>query len=122
MRHKRQTIMRTLVILSICLFLSNKEFSQNNSIKTFTLIVKGNCEECKERIENASDIKGVKFSKWNATTKILSVTYNSEKVKVEQIKQAILSSGHDLDSLAAPLTSYNKLPACCKYRDKKCEK
>ena len=38
-----------------------------------------------------------------------------------QIKNAVVSKGHDADTLKAQEIIYNKLPACCKYRNNKCE-
>ena len=111
--------MRTLFILSICL-ISRLSYSQTG-IKTDTFVVSGNCEQCKERIENAADIKGVKILTWNAKTQIATVKYNSEKVTLTQIEEAIAAKGHDVGPIKATDASYSKLPKCCKYRDGKHE-
>jgi copper chaperone CopZ len=95
--------------------------AQDTGVKTATFSVKGNCEECKKRIENAADIKGVKLAEWNEKKQVLSVTYNAAKVSVEQIEKAIAASGHDTKNAQSSSAAYNKLPDCCKYRDKKCE-
>ena len=50
--------MKTL-ISAIVLFFALNINAQNTTV-TQTFSVKGNCEQCKERIENAADIKGVK--------------------------------------------------------------
>lgn len=105
------------IFLVIGLLLSAFTYSQTTGILTTTLAVKGNCEQCKERIENAADIKGVKNAKWDAKTQILTVTFNSEKTSAEKIQQAIAKSGHDSGSEKAPDQAYQKLPDCCKYRD-----
>jgi len=94
--------------------------AQENSIKTATFQVKGNCGECKDRIENAADIKGVKLATWSDKTQILSVTYNSAKVSEEEIEKAIAAKGHDTRNVKSTDAAYKKLPDCCKYRDKKC--
>jgi periplasmic mercuric ion binding protein len=90
-------------------------------VKTVTFTVKGNCEQCKARIENAADIKGVKFCSWDEKTHIATVTYKPEKVTLEQIQKAIAASGHDAAEVKAEDAAYKKLPDCCKYRDGKCE-
>ena len=113
--------MRTIIVICISLFISLSSFSQEKSVKTITISVKGNCEECKARIENAADIKGVKICSWNEDTQIASITYRSDKVTPEQIEKAIAASGHDAGTLKGDDKSYAKLPSCCKYRDKKCE-
>lgn len=108
-------------ILFISIFISLHSFAQNNSIVTATLSVRGNCEECKNRIENAADIKNVKLAVWDEAKQILTVTYKSDKVTLEQIEKKIASSGHDTGNLKGDDLRYKKLPSCCKYRDKKCE-
>ncbi len=105
----------------ISLFISLSGLAQDNTVKTATILVKGNCEECKERIENAADIKGVKISSWDEKTQILTVTYKSDKVSLVQIEKAIAVSGHDAADIKAGDASYKKLPSCCKYRDRACE-
>ncbi len=114
--------MRTLLIGVISLFISLSGFAQDTTVKTSTISVKGNCEECKKRIENAADIKGVKFSSWNEDKQVITVTYKSDKVTLEQIEKAIAASGHDVANLKGNEANYKKLPECCKYRDKACEK
>jgi mercuric ion binding protein len=114
--------MRTLFLGIISLLISLSSFAQAGAVKTETIAVKGNCEECKKRIENAADIKGVKFSSWNEKQQLLTVTYKPDKVTLEQIEKAIAGSGHDAANIKSDDANYNKLPACCKYRDKQCEK
>ena len=108
-----------LVLLLAALFAT----AQNNhkEIKTVTFSVKGNCEQCKKRIENAADIKGVKQSEWDVKTQTIKVIFRADKVSEQQIKEAIAKAGHDVDGVKAPDENYSKLPSCCKYRDKKCE-
>lgn len=105
------------LFLVLGLLISFSLFSQKAAIKTETISVKGNCGQCKERIENAIDIKGVKVGNWDKKTQILTVTYNSEKVTIEKIQQAITKAGHDTGNEKANDKSYQSLPECCKYRD-----
>ena len=51
--------MKKLIIIAICFIAFG--IKAQTTVKTITLAVKGNCEQCKERIENAADIKGVKI-------------------------------------------------------------
>ena len=92
------------------------------SVKTITLNVAGNCGECKERIENAADIKGVKICTWDSKTKVAKITYDPTKTSPEQIELDIASAGHDTPGKKATADAYKKLPNCCRYRDGKCEK
>lgn len=112
--------MRT-IILFICLLVTLTTNAQDKSVTTATIAVKGNCEECKARIENAADIKGVKLAVWDEVTQAVTVTYKTDKVTLEQIEKAIAASGHDVGAIKGNDVKYKKLPECCKYRDKKCE-
>src|ERR1700743_1969645 len=94
--------------------------AQNKTLATATISVKGNCEECKKRIENAADIKGVKFSEWNEEKQLITVTYRTDKVTLDEIEKRIAASGHDTGNLHGSGSAYQKLPACCRYRDEKC--
>jgi copper chaperone CopZ len=109
-----------IMLIAACNIYKAQEKTQG--VVTATIGVHGNCGECKERIENAVDIKGVKVSKWDEKSQVLTVTYKPEKVTIDQIKDAILKSGHDLEDKKAPDVVYNKLPKCCQFRDQKCQK
>ena len=113
--------MKTIILLILGLIFSFKIQAQT-TITTSTVTVKGNCGECKERIENAADIKGVKTSSWSEKTKILTVTFDSKKVSMEQIELAIANAGHEVDKIAANEKAYNALPSCCKYKTEDCKK
>jgi hypothetical protein len=111
--------MRTIFLMILCVL--GMQVNAQQSIKSATFIVKGNCEECKSRIENAADIKGVKLLKWDEKTKVASVTYNADKVSLLQIQEAIAASGHQAGEQPANKTAYKKLPKCCQYEHGKCE-
>lgn len=113
--------MKTILMLFTCMLCSFNSLSQDKGVTTATISVKGNCEECKKRIENAADIKGVKFSDWNEHTQAITVTYKADKVSLDQIEKAIAASGHDTKNFKSDKPAYSQLPSCCKYRDKSCE-
>lgn len=112
--------MKTILIF-LSLFISTTYNAQTKGVITNTISVNGNCEECKARIENAADIKGVKLATWSEKTKVLTVTYNSDKVTLAQIENAIAAAGHDAGEVKGAEASYKKLPSCCKYRTTKCD-
>lgn len=113
--------MKTIIVLILSLVFSI-EIQAQSTITTSTISVKGNCGECKERIENAADIKGVKNDVWNEDTKILTVTYDSKKVTLEQIEKAIAKAGHETAGQKSDEKAYNALPSCCKYKTEDCKK
>ena len=112
--------MKNLILLFSLLCTMN--IMAQTTITTSTLSVKGNCDMCKERIENAADIKGVKNSTWSEKTKVMSVTYDSKKVSLEQIEKAIAKAGYATESQKADANAYNSLPSCCKYESTDCKK
>lgn len=113
--------MKTIVLTIIMMCVSIGGFAQDKGIKTVTISVKGNCEDCKKRIENAADIKGVKLAEWDENAQALTVTYKADKVTLEKIEAAVAASGHDTKNSNSTTETYNKLPSCCQYRDQKCE-
>jgi copper chaperone CopZ len=93
---------------------------QNTSATTDpkdSLIVNGKCGMCKSRIETATkNIKGVTDAQWDQSTHILTYNYTGT-VKKEDISKALNTVGHDTEYGKAQDKVYNKLPACCKYRE-----
>lgn len=83
-----------------------------------TLIVNGVCSMCEFTIESAATgVEGVKTAEWNVETKVLKLTYHAEQADLTQINDAINASGYDTEYSTAPDEAYNKLHACCHYRD-----
>jgi len=105
-------------IIGIQLFsFKNQAPSGKNVIVTDTIHVDGNCNMCKERIENAALIKGVKKAEWNKQNDLLIVIYDSSKTTVELIQKSIAEAGHDTPLFKASDDVYNRLPKCCLYRE-----
>jgi len=90
---------------------------QTTKNETIEFTVSGICDMCKERIENAALIKGVKFAEWNKETGIIKVVYNPQKTTTETIHKSIAKAGHDTDAIKAETVDYEKLSNCCKYRE-----
>ncbi len=89
---------------------------KDNKIVTKKFVVKGNCNLCKDRIENAALIRGVKFVEWDKMTDTLKVIYRIDKVTLDDLHKAIAGAGHDTEKVKAKDEVYNTLPACCLYR------
>jgi len=112
---KTKYIITTIIVL----FISSWSFGQESNKKTENVAFKvsGLCGMCKERIENAALIKGVKFADWNKETEIITLVYNPQKVNIDAIHQSIATAGHDTDKIKADDKDYKELPRCCAYRD-----
>ncbi|MCK5856034.1 MAG: cation transporter [Bacteroidales bacterium] len=92
-------------------------FSATKNIITDTIHVDGNCNMCKNRIEDAALIKGVKKAVWDKQTDKLVVVYDADKTSLMKIEKSVAAVGHDTPNFKADDKVYNKLPKCCLYRD-----
>ena len=92
---------------------------QNNrqelKIDTAKFEVKGVCNMCKDRIENAALIKGVKWVEWDKATDTLTVIYRFDKLDIQKVHNSVAESGHTTEKVKCNIDAYNKLPACCAY-------
>jgi copper chaperone CopZ len=75
---------------------------------------------CKNRIETALDVKGIRLADWDIKTKFCRVKFNSEVISENKIHQLIAKLGHDTSKCKATDEDYNNLYYCCHYnREKK---
>jgi len=110
--------MKTLTISIFTLFLFTATYGQKKVVED-SIPVSGVCEMCKERIESALDLKGVKMAEWDMSNKKLFIAYRKDKISQEQIHGAISATGHDTDKMKADDEVYAQLPFCCLHRDHK---
>jgi len=72
------------------------------------------CNMCKERLEhNMAFEKGVKSVELDNDTKVLIITYKTNKTNEEELKKAVTKIGYDADELMADQKAHDRLPACC---------
>lgn len=105
-----RNILTTVLILTVVTV-----FAKNI---TQTITVKGQCGDCKERIETALDIKGISYAEWNAESKELTVRYNDKKITEDEIHKIISELGYATDKLEANKSAESKLPGCCQPKTK----
>lgn len=90
--------------------------NQKMNQEHMTIKVAGNCEMCKDRIEKVAKlVAGVSSAEWNATDKLLGITFDKDLTSLEKIEKAVADSGHDTDLFRAKDDVYHSLPECCKY-------
>lgn len=111
-----------IIIFSLAvfgLFTGQSLFAQSNSkgVTSISFNVEGVCGMCKSRIENSALVKGVKMAEWDKETHILKVVYDAQKISEIEVHQAVIESGHDTEKIKASDENYQKLPACCAFRD-----
>lgn len=103
------------MLIAVCLLFTSSVFAQE---KTDTIKVNGECGMCKSRIQKALKLEGISSAAWDTETKLLIVTYNTDKISNDDIQKRVATVGHDTEKYKAEDVVYNKLPGCCKYERK----
>ncbi len=103
------------MLVAVCLLFASSVFAQE---KTDTIKVSGECGMCKSRIQKALKLEGISSAIWDTETKLLTVTYSSDKLSNDDIQKKVAAVGHDTEKYKAEDVVYNKLPGCCKYERK----
>ena len=84
-------------------------------IQTAVVMTSAQCGMCKTTIEGALKGKdGIKWVVLEPETQKLSVKFDTRKISLDQIRQAVADVGYDADDVKAQVETYNSLPACCK--------
>lgn len=91
--------------------------SAQSKITSTSIEVDGLCGMCKERIENAAYIKGVKQVNWDKETHQLDLVFRNDKVSKEEIIASINEAGHDVKGAIASDKQYANIHGCCRYRE-----
>lgn len=100
-------LVTTITLFAVTSFAANKQ--------TATILVNGNCDMCKSRIETASKKAGATNAFWNEKSHQLKLEFDAEKTSITKIEECILKAGYDTENKKASDKSYNKLHACCQY-------
>jgi len=107
--------MKLIRIIFFLVFLCSISFNSSAQMDTAHIKTSAICETCKKIIENdLSFEKGVKSSKLDVPTGMLTVIYNPAKTDLDKIRKAVSKSGYDADSVQADVKAYKHLPDCCK--------
>ena len=108
-------ILQALIIVIIsCNNTTNKQnVVQVN--KTSSFKVWGNCDMCKETIENSLKVNGIAKANWNEDTKLIEVGFDSTLISLDNIQKNIATVGYDNEAYKGSEEAYNNLQECCKY-------
>lgn len=87
----------------------------NHQLQESQYFVRGNCDECKERIENAAKSAGATGALWEAETQKISLEFNPAKTSADLILKKIADVGHDNEKFLTTNQIYRNLPGCCLY-------
>ncbi len=113
-------ILKIIVCIAGTVLIAANAQAQDNvqpKVQTVTFKASGVCNMCKQRIESAALIKGVKLAQWDKDKQELKVIYKTKHTNEQSIQQAVADAGHDTEKVKASKEAYQKLPACCAYRD-----
>lgn len=109
--------MKKFIIAVFIPFLTaSMELSAQKKVET-RFHVSGVCGMCKNRIEKATDVKGVHFSEWDKETQELFLVYKPEEISLDSIHSLIQFVGHDTEKGKSSQEYYDKVHTCCRYRD-----
>lgn len=106
--------MKYIFSILVCLFLVGVQ-AQEKPFITKEIKVRGNCGQCKTRIEKAIQQDGVSYGTWDVQSKVLTLHFNPQKTSVEQVMKKVADAGHDNEYFKAKDSSYDGITACCKY-------
>ncbi|MEN8250643.1 MAG: heavy-metal-associated domain-containing protein [Bacteroidota bacterium] len=107
--------MKTLNLLLVFMVLGITALVAQD-IKKEEFKVYGNCGMCEKRIEKAAtELDGIVSADWDKESKMILVSFDADKVSLEDIHKAIAKVGHDTDDEKADDEVYNGLPGCCQY-------
>jgi cation transport ATPase len=106
----------SLCFIAAIIFLSMGSATAQSSIVTDTLVVNGDCNMCKKKIETACfGLKGMKTANWDDEALKLIVSYDSKKTNADAILKRIALIGYDNQNYKADDKAYYKLEECCQY-------
>lgn len=88
-----------------------------SKITETSIEVDGLCGMCKQRIENAAYLPGVKKVNWDKETHQLDLVFRNDKVSKEEIIASINEAGHDVKGALATDEQYANIHSCCRFRD-----
>lgn len=113
------TIFTSLVLgttfSNVELFKANSSQIEQVTNETISFSVNGNAA-CKSQIETIiTSIDGVVSATWNASTKIITIEFNTELVRKDRFFLELAEGGYDNQELRAKNAKYDLLSADCKY-------
>lgn len=75
------------------------------------------CDSCGKNIYDAvHNLKGIQKVEILEQQAVIRVTFNPQKVTLEEVKNAISGAGYDADEVKAQPVAYEKLDGCCKKK------
>ena len=70
---------------------------------------------CKNKIEKAGKVSGVKSINWDENTQQAKVQFDSKLISLDTIQKNIAAVGYDTEKFKASDKTFRDLPHCCQY-------
>ncbi|MFW2135223.1 TonB-dependent receptor domain-containing protein [Chryseobacterium sp. TY4] len=102
-------------ILTFVMLLCSISIWAQETLKTESFYVRGNCISCKMRIEKAAKDMGTSSVNWDANEQKIHITYDATRTSSDKILKHIADVGHDNEKYTSETKVYDKLPKCCLY-------
>lgn len=109
--------MKYAILISVFLMIISFMSCKNNQVKT-EVHVWGNCDIAKFKIDSAAKLKGVSYASWNKESRLLSLTFDSTEVSLDNILKSVAMAGFDNERYMADDYAYQQLPDSCQYERK----
>ena len=104
-----------VLLIALAGFTAQAQDKKSKNAK-YDVGVKGNCGQCKARIEKAAfGVKGVKSATWHDDDQMLHLIIDENKCTANDVSAAVAKLGHDTDKIKATVADYNALHSCCQY-------
>lgn len=107
---------KILLIAAILVGIQVQSKAQSKSITDTTFNVAGICDMCKDRIEDAAYIKGVKLAEWTQDSQTLRLVFKNSKTSLKEVQKRISEAGHAMPNFPETEEGYANLPDCCKFK------
>jgi hypothetical protein len=89
--------------------------AQLKNEKVINARIDGNCDMCKQTIEEAAFQKDVAIAVWNKDTKIAEIKFDSVATNANEILKRVAAVGYDNELFIASDEVYKGRPGCCQY-------
>ena len=110
-----KSLITALIVISSVMICSTKLIAQKTNTEELKVKTSAVCGMCKETLEkNLAFEKGIRKSNLDVDSKVITVTYNPEKITPEKIRLVISKIGYDADDIPADKKAHSKLDDCCK--------
>jgi len=108
---------KIIFLFAMLLGASVTSSAQGKTPVTTSFWVAGVCEMCKERIERALDVPGVRSVSYELDAHQVTVVYQPKKITEDKLHNLLNAAGHDTSRSMASEEAYQTVHDCCKYRE-----